>query len=109
MDCETLIKSKNKLPLKNIWKNGRCVGCGACEAVCPEQIIKLDFSGEIYQAMIPLDSERKCTGCGFCYKVCQFIQNFVGDKENKNSIQTNLPELLDWMIGPYKKIFTSYH
>lgn len=36
-----------------------CIGCGACEKVCPEGI------------GIDLNAEReKCTGCGACAKVC---------------------------------------
>ena len=41
------------------WYRRRCIGCGACAAVCPEGI------------SIEMDPDRgRCTACGACVKAC---------------------------------------
>ena len=41
------------------WYRRRCIGCGACAAVCPERI------------SIEMDPDRgRCTACGACVKAC---------------------------------------
>ena len=46
-----------------IYRPDRCIGCGACEAVCPVGAIALTQRGYV------ADPDR-CTGCGECARVC---------------------------------------
>ena len=47
----------------------KCVGCSACEQVCPKKCITMqpDSKGFLY----PKINEAACIGCGACEKVCQ--------------------------------------
>ena len=40
----------------------KCIRCGSCAAVCPEEAIDLDFHGQIHR--------EKCIRCGQCADVC---------------------------------------
>lgn len=51
-------------------RSSLCCGCGACAAVCPSSVIKIEMSGNGFLAA-ELDSE-KCVECGKCTKVCPF-------------------------------------
>ena len=42
----------------------RCIGCGACRAICPDRVIGADSSDKAF-----LDAES-CLQCGHCYAVC---------------------------------------
>jgi len=54
--------------VKNIKKQGLCVGCGLCAAFCPEQAIAMHWGQDL--TWIPRTDETKCTDCGQCYKIC---------------------------------------
>ena len=41
-----------------------CVACGACEAVCPMEAIK------VYKGCYAKVEKDRCVGCGKCGKVC---------------------------------------
>jgi ferredoxin len=41
----------------------KCIGCGACEAICPHNAIKL------VNGKSTIDS-KKCVSCGTCVNVC---------------------------------------
>lgn len=43
----------------------KCIGCGFCKQVCPEDAIIFDESNNKY-----LIDRQKCTACGACAKVC---------------------------------------
>ena len=47
-----------------------CCGCGACEAICPQNVIsmKLDECGFLYPEII----EELCVDCGLCQEVCVY-------------------------------------
>ncbi|MCW2454081.1 DmsC/YnfH family molybdoenzyme membrane anchor subunit [Rahnella aceris] len=59
----------------------RCVLCGACSRVCPEQAIRLD------NLALTLDPV-KCTGCGNCEAVCFDGAISVSARENSESTLT---------------------
>lgn len=44
-----------------VIKKGLCSGCGACEAVCPENVIGMDEHPVL---------RGKCTNCGYCIAHC---------------------------------------
>ncbi len=51
----------------------KCVGCQACEEICPKQAITLEKtdSGDLY----PRIDFLKCIGCNKCDSVCQIYNN----------------------------------
>ncbi len=60
----------------------RCVNCGACEEVCPQNAI--------YQAKI---KKEKCVGCGRCWKVCSRAAiSYVSEEKNLDEV---LPSIVD--------------
>ncbi|RLD17867.1 MAG: hypothetical protein DRI36_02760 [Caldiserica bacterium] len=56
------LKERNKGTRKAKVIVENCVGCGACENVCPEGAITVDEVAKI--------DENKCTGCGRCIDIC---------------------------------------
>lgn len=60
----------------------RCVNCGACEEVCPQNAI--------YQAKI---KKEKCVGCGRCWKVCSRAAiSYISEEKNLDEV---LPSIVD--------------
>ena len=51
-----------------ITDNTKCVGCAACEQVCPVSCIKMrtDIEGFLY----PVADADRCIQCDKCHKVC---------------------------------------
>lgn len=43
---------------------GRCVGCGACESVCPKAAVK------VWKGCYAKADEALCVGCGKCAGTC---------------------------------------
>jgi len=53
----------------NVSKVGlKCIGCGACEGVCPKDCIKIYEVGRI--GLKPVVDNSKCIHCGICLDVC---------------------------------------
>lgn len=97
------------IPLNEIWQNEHCVGCGACAAICQEQIIELNFIAPkgIYKAGIPSNNLEKCIDCSLCFETCPVVsRNAYNDKDI--STPTTLSKLIDWLIGSCKGIYTGY-
>ncbi len=55
-------ESQKKQP-QILWNWEKCVGCGACEAACPQEAVSLK-KGAV------LTDETACTGCGACVSAC---------------------------------------
>ncbi len=55
---------------KSIAEN-KCVGCGACKAVCPSGAIS--FLPDIEGFMQAEIDTSKCVGCNMCYKTCSAL------------------------------------
>lgn len=64
MGCAAPVGKKEQHAVKLRVSNKKCIGCGKCIKVCPEQAIA--FSDE-KKACIDKD---KCIGCGECMTVC---------------------------------------
>lgn len=47
---------------------GKCSGCGACEAICPRGAIKLRNDEEGF--LVPVINRNQCINCGICLKKC---------------------------------------
>ncbi len=55
-------------------KENQCVGCKACELICPVNAIKMIRNDEGFE--YPVVSERLCIGCGKCTEFCPAMQKF---------------------------------
>lgn len=47
-----------------------CVGCGACQAVCPRNAINLSNKNGFVSLKINRES---CSGCGLCLRICPIV------------------------------------
>lgn len=56
-----------------------CCGCGACEAICPLDAIRLvlDRDGFYY----PRVETDKCIECGKCVQVCNFVPEMTESRK----------------------------
>ena len=60
----------------------RCIGCGRCTAVCPQQIgCDLNVPGE----------REKCIGCGACVKAC------LEHARKNTATDWTVQQVLDWL------------
>jgi len=64
------------------FKTELCYGCGACEASCPEGLIKMQSDALGFR--IPV-REQGCTQCGACETSCPILQH-------SKSVHDTLPE-----------------
>lgn len=54
--------------MKTVCKLNKCVGCHACEDLCPKEAIQIVDGVEYLNAVI---DEERCINCNICDKVCQ--------------------------------------
>lgn len=54
--------------MRTVCKTNKCVGCRACEELCPKKAIKIEDQVEYMNAVI---DETRCIDCKICDKVCQ--------------------------------------
>ncbi len=52
--------------------NALCVGCGACQSLCPKGSIVMEQNGEGF--LYPTVDRDTCISCGLCVKGCQSYQ-----------------------------------
>lgn len=84
-----------------IVKNGLCIGCGVCAAVCPSKAIKMSCThgaGMIF----PIIDGPSCIGCGICLDVCY---GFKVDPELNLRIFKSLPKSI---LGNYIRSYTGF-
>jgi 4Fe-4S ferredoxin len=71
-----LILERKMVPLHHVLKlhSDRCVGCGICESICPEEAAKLYpivvSEGKLVQKTLVDFDCSKCTFCGECVVLC---------------------------------------
>ena len=56
-----------------LYKKSKCIGCGSCVAVCPQQILRLTPDGIRITPRLPSkerEVEVECTLCGRCTEEC---------------------------------------
>lgn len=54
-----------------------CVGCGACELICPHKCITMEYDHEGF--LYPILRNESCTQCGLCRIHCPIV------KETRNA------------------------
>jgi Fe-S-cluster-containing hydrogenase component 2 len=47
------------------FDTGRCIGCGVCADVCPNEAI------EVINGVAALTHPEKCEICGICEEICE--------------------------------------
>ena len=73
-----------------------CVGCGACQGICPQHAINLSNKNGFLSLSV---NPKKCSGCGLCIKICPIYHAAlhetpaIGEKD---------------IIGHYNKIYVGY-
>ena len=56
-----------------------CIGCGMCDAICPVNILKMDFNSKgMYE---PIESEGCLDKCTLCMDACPFVSENPNEKE----------------------------
>ena len=54
--------------MRTVCKTNKCVGCHACEELCPKNAIRIEDQAEYMNAVI---DETSCIDCKICDGVCQ--------------------------------------
>ena len=65
-----------------IDEKNKCVGCGACENVCPKKCITLEEDAEGF--LYPQIDANKCVDCGLCERVCPVVHS---EKVQDNALE----------------------
>lgn len=47
-----------------------CCGCGLCAAVCPFDVLRMDFNP--YGEYVPVEINSNCVSCSICLQACPF-------------------------------------
>ena len=65
-----------------------CVGCTACQSICPKHCIRMEYDSEGYK--YPVAEKSVCINCGLCEKVCPClnVQTFDEFKTRAFAVQT---------------------
>lgn len=82
LNCAWCHNPESKSPeVKLLFYCSRCVGCGACRALCPAGAVNDDFSVD----------RAKCTACGRCAEVCAAdAKSLCGRKYDLDELMTTL-------------------
>jgi len=78
--------------ITNTVKNDLCIGCGLCAALCPQDILTMQWNR--YGEYNPAEVSPCTIECGLCLKICPFADS----EENEDTIGEQLygavPEIL---------------
>ncbi|UFH59220.1 Coenzyme F420 hydrogenase/dehydrogenase, beta subunit C-terminal domain [Sulfurovum mangrovi] len=70
----------------------QCIGCGTCDAVCPVDVLKMDFNSiGMYE---PIESEGCLDKCTLCMDACPFVEENKDEKELAKNIYENEDNIL---------------
>lgn len=87
--------------IEYVVKNGLCVGCGVCEAACPNFAIKMiyNYKGGM---QLPTVNEKRCNRCQICLNVCY---GYKVDKDLNRKIFGTYPTSV---MGNFISCYTGY-
>ncbi len=69
-----------------------CIGCGTCDAICPVDILKMDFNSiGMYE---PIESEGCLDKCTLCMDACPFVEENQDEKELGKKLYENENNML---------------
>ncbi len=69
-----------------VLKN-QCIGCGTCDAICPVDVLKMDFnSSGMYE---PIESDGCLDKCTLCMDACPFVEENQNEKELAKKLYEN--------------------
>lgn len=72
------------LVIKNVVEHDLCIGCGLCAALCPQDVLSIQWNR--YGEYTPVEITPCTTECGLCLKVCPFADH----EENEDTIGKEL-------------------
>lgn len=73
-----------------IKNKSECCACTACESICPQKCIIMDYDQEGFK--YPVINKEKCVDCNLCEKVCPIIHATETKKEQHAYIFQNSDE-----------------
>ncbi|MGM0509436.1 MAG: Coenzyme F420 hydrogenase/dehydrogenase, beta subunit C-terminal domain, partial [Fusobacteriota bacterium] len=81
-----------------------CLGCGACETICPTNAIKIKIENNVYQPKVEKD---KCIQCKKCINICPGLEINIEEQskilfDNQNSINN------DYVLGRFISNYLGY-
>jgi len=94
---------KRESSIQGIVKQGLCIGCGTCAAICPKDALTILESPETSTYLPRLDSS-KCNQCGFCLRVCPGIEADFG----KMNLLVFGHKPIHSFAGNYMKCYSGY-
>lgn len=70
----------------------KCIGCGTCDAICPVDVLKMDFnSSGMYE---PIESDGCLDKCTLCMDACPFVEENQDEKELAKNLYENEQNIL---------------
>lgn len=68
-----------------------CIGCGACDAICPVDVLRMDFNSVgLYQ---PFESDGCLDKCTLCIDICPFVEENKSEKEIAKALYSDKEEI----------------
>jgi len=89
--------------VERVARAGLCMGCGTCEAACPEEAVRIEFDPD-RGTYIPRVDGTKCSDCGFCLRTCP------GQEVLFSNLEERFLECAEHnpRLGHYDQCFTGY-
>ncbi len=73
--------------IKTTVLKNNCIGCGICDAICPVNVLKMNFNSiGIYE---PFESEGCLDKCTLCMDSCPFVKENENEKELAKKLYEN--------------------
>ena len=70
----------------------KCIGCGTCDAICPVNVLKMDFNSRgMYE---PIESEGCLDKCTLCMDACPFVEENQNEKQLAKKIYSNVKDTI---------------